>query len=521
MKKIHLIGFLSLSILASSCSDYLDINTNTNQATAVSPELVMPQAITATAMTLNRYNTYGMQVGGYAANAGGYGGFNETFTYAYTSGNYADLWPNTYDNLEDYQYVIDNSEADPSYTYFNAAAKIMKAYNYQLLVDTYNSVPYSEALKGAALLTPKYDDAAAVYVDLANQLDIAIKQINDAPGVAAGGTTLKLLGATDVLFAGDMDLWKKFANTIKLRLIVRANGKATFANTTFDAIGFLDKNALINPGYTRDNSRQNPAWNSWAYGYTGSAATKSWIPSKFVMSLYDGSKLNDEGRGKAIFYQFPATGTNQLGFEGNGIPACPTGSFWYVGTNRTGTTAGGVTGILKGPNAGYPVFTAAESYFLQAEAATKGLITAETAKDLFEKGIAASFDYLYQLPDKTLAGDAAGDAKAYITDNANNYLANFTLANTPAKQLEAIITQKYIALNMVNSHEAWNEYRRTGYPTVTGTSATTTFASLVSQSTRPDRLPARIQYPVSEAAYNADNVPTSISPFTSLIFWAK
>ena len=101
-------------------------------------------------------------------------------------------------------------------------------------------------------------------------------------------------------------------------------------------------------------------------------------------------------------------------------------------------------------------------------------------------------------------------------------MANFALATSTAQQIEAIITQKYIALNFVNSEEAWNEYRRTGYPMVVpGGPAYATFASTVSESTRADKLPARILYPSTEGSYNTANVPQNINPFTSTIFWAK
>jgi hypothetical protein len=76
----------------------------------------------------------------------------------------------------------------------------------------------------------------------------------------------------------------------------------------------------------------------------------------------------------------------------------------------------------------------------------------------------------------------------------------------------------------VNSEQSWNDYRRTGYPSVVttaGATATQTFASKYSESTRPDRLPTRLLYPPSEGSYNSANVPKGISPFTSLIFWAQ
>jgi hypothetical protein len=168
-----------------------------------------------------------------------------------------------------------------------------------------------------------------------------------------------------------------------------------------------------------------------------------------------------------------------------------------------------------------PVITAAESYFLQAEAAVNGLISGDAAT-LFKSGITASFKFLYTLPDGTVSGNPVTDADAYIADNGN-YLVDLSLANTVGEKIEAIITQKYIALNMVNSEQAWNDYCRTHYPKLLNTAsatATQTFASKVSESSRVDRLPARIMYPSSEGSYNSTNVPKNISPFTSTIFWA-
>ncbi|HMJ69908.1 MAG TPA: SusD/RagB family nutrient-binding outer membrane lipoprotein [Cyclobacteriaceae bacterium] len=518
MKKISIAIAAVMTLFMTSCDDYLDINQNVNKPTTVSANLVLPQALAATALVLNAYNTYGSQIGGYAANAGGYGGFNETVSYAYTPNNYANLWPVSYDNLEDYQYILSQTEGDDASIYYNAVARIMKAYNFQLLVDAYDKVPYTEALQGAELLSPAYDDAASIYASLANELDVAMAAINKGNAAAVAPTPVN---DYDVVFGGDMDLWMQLANTIKLRLMVRGKGKVTFANTAFDPMGFLTEDALINPGYARDNNRQNPLWNTWGFAYTGSAGNKAWIPTTYIMTFYNGLKLDDPGRGAATYYQFPNTGTNQLGFESTGIPKSPDGSFWYPGANRVGTSAGKETGVLKGPEAGMAMFTAAESYFLQAEAAVVGIPTGGgTAKELFEEGIRASFRYIYTLPDNTVEGDPDADADDYIASN-NSYLTQFDLATSNAQRIEAIITQKYIALNMVNSHEGWNEYRRTGYPKLSGLSPTGTFASSASQSSRPDRLPARILYPTSEIQYNPGNVPQGINSFNTPIFWAK
>jgi hypothetical protein len=526
MKKITAIILSGLVLVASSCSKQLDINANPNAATSATPELILPQALNYTAGQLNSFNTYGAQVGGYSANAGGYGGFGTAFTYNFASGDYGGLFTTSYDLLEDYQSIINQSQGVPEYNYYNAIAKVMKAMHFQLLVDTYNDVPYTDALKGASVLSPKYDAAASIYKDLAVQLDSAIALINAGASV----TAVKTPSATqDGMFGGNMTKWKQFANTLKLRIIVRANGKATFANTSFSADGFLTSDAMINPGYTRDNGKQNPKWSTWGWSYTGAAGNKAWMPSTFARAFYDGIKITDNGRGKAVYYQFPTTPTNQLGQETNStvtIASSPEGSFWFPSTSRTGTSAGNATGALKGPDAGMPVLTAAESYFIQAEAVLKGIITGNAAT-LYNNGIVASFKYLYALPNGsygTALPNPTADAATYLTDNATNRLVNYSLATTAAQQLEAIITQKWVALNFVNSEQSWNDYRRTGYPSVVttaGATATQTFASKYSESTRPDRLPTRLLYPPSEGSYNSANVPKGISPFTSLIFWAQ
>jgi hypothetical protein len=518
MKKIFAGLFITAAVLGASCSKQLDINDNPNKATSATPELILPQALTNSASVLNSYNTYGSQIGGYSANAGGYGGFGANITYNFTT-EYSNLWSTTFDNLEDYQTIINQTaEQLPLYANFNAAARIMKAFNYQMLVDAYNDVPYTEALQGANNLTPAYDAATEVYASIAANLDTAIAIIHDGLDATS---TVNPLGASDILFTGDVNKWIQFANTIKLRLIIRAGGKVNFANTSFDPAGFLASDALINPGYVRDNGKQNPQWNTWAYGYTGSAANKAWMPNTFVYGFYDGHKLSDTGRGAAVYFKFPETGTNRLGHEGNDIQASPTGSFWFSGTERDGKTNGNHVGVMKGPDAGMSAMLAAESYFLQAEGVVRGILNGD-AKSLFNNGITASFNYLYQLSDLTIDGNVGADVAKYMADNSSSPLVNFDLANSTENQIEAIITQKYIALNFVNSQESWNEYRRTHYPAINpGGGAYETFASAVSESPRPDKLPTRILYPTAEGSYNSENVPTGISPATSLIFWAQ
>lgn len=520
MRKYNQFWLLALLALAS-CTDYLDINTNPNYATSASAELVLPQAIVGSASVSNAFSSHAAHFAGYMANAGGYSGFGSLLNYNLVPGDYNTIWINSYDNLQDFKYVIDQSKDQDEQSYFKASAMIMTVLNYQRLVDAYNDIPYSEALKSNENLTPKYDDAAAIYQDLVVKLDEAIAVIDNAK------SPVTLNPSSDPLFGGNMNRWKQFANTLKLRLLIRISGLPALAAFTKDhfakidqKLGFLTEDAIVNPGYVRD--RPNPLWNSWGYTPAGAIANSARIPAQFSYGFYKGQKLTDEGRGLVIFKNFATNGTpvNQLGNETNAPTVVTNYSTWYTGAFNSSSSITNSQGIMKGPSQGQPLMLVAESNFLQAEARLRGLIPGKFEEN-FEQGIIASFTYLYKDVTNIVASgkDVKSDVDKYKTDNEESYLVNVALAKTPAEKLEAIITQKYIALNMINCDEAWNEYRRTGFPvTLPAGDGYHNMASNKSNSTRADKLPSRIMYPSSELSYNSANYKV-INPFSDKIFW--
>jgi hypothetical protein len=524
MKNIKIknwLGVFLMLLAISSCSDFLDVNENPNSATSVTVDLLLPQAIVATANLSNAYNNYGAHFGGFQANAGGFSGFGILLTYDVAPSTYDGLWTAAYQNsLQDFKLVIDGSEGDDNLAYFNAAAKILTALNYQRLVDAFGDVAYSKALNGNDNLAPDYDGGATIYQELVGDLDEAMAIIDNA----AFPTPLN--SSTDPLFGGDMDSWKRLANTIKLRLLIRISNVGSlnaFVTAGFASFGatpeFLEEDAIVNPGFVKNFPC--PVWNSWGYSTTTQVAggAQSRIPTNFVFGFYNASKINDPGRGSVIFKNFPATPVNQLGNE-IGNPTIVTGySTWYTGVATSSSTTDAL-GILKGPSQGQVLMLAAEAHFLQAEAYLENhLVGSFTAS--FNAGVRASFNYLYK--DVNGEVDAANNINdlvdEYLLLNVGNPLVDITLAGTDAARLEAIITQKYIALNMVNCDEAWNEFRRTGYPvTVPLGEPFEDIASTKSNSTRPDRMISRIMYPSSEAAYNEANFKV-INQFSDLIFW--
>ncbi|MGJ1206093.1 SusD/RagB family nutrient-binding outer membrane lipoprotein [Sphingobacterium lactis] len=523
--KINKTKYLSIALVGAmflgSCNKALDINDNPNSPTESTPALVMPQALVATANSMLTYHIYGSNLVGYRANAGGYSGWGTLLNYDFTNADYSGLWSTTYDILTDFDYVVNKTKEDQANQDYYFASLVLKAYNFSLLVDTYNDVPYSEALKGNGNLNPKYDKAQDIYLDLAKNLDLAINYFKTA-------STSSSFKNADVLFKGTSASWAKFANTLKLRLVLKGQGKVNFANATIDAsIGVLDNDAIVNPGFSKQDGKQNPWWGNYAYNAAGTNVTgNAHIPTPYLMAFYNGTKLDDEERANLIFVNGVATNVNQLGYENNP----PTGylpSAWLT-KPETGTLSATNYrgyGAVKGPKAGQPIMLASEASFLAAEAVLKGLLSGD-AEAYFKKGVKQSYEYLRKdESDKVIAGtDAEAFYVDYVAKNAGSKLANFSLNGSNEEKLEAIITQKYIAFNALFGHEAWNEYRRTGYPKVTGSNSeanrNNTFASSKSVATTTDKLPTRILYPLTEYTYNADNVPV-VDKFKSKIFWAK
>ncbi|MFN8336987.1 MAG: SusD/RagB family nutrient-binding outer membrane lipoprotein [Cyclobacteriaceae bacterium] len=534
-------GAVAILFLAASCSDFLDINDNPNAATSADVNLVLPQAITASAVVANTYNTYGGHFGGFLANAGGFSGFGTLLSYNLTPSDHNGLWTVTYqDPLNDFKYVIDKTEGDPTYAYFNAAAKIMTVYLYMKLVDTFGDVPYTEALRGSeGLVTPAYDDAASIYADLQTKLDEAISLIDNSQ------FSLRLTKASDPLFGplaqssaerniGDQMLdWKRFANTLKLKMLVRTANNAGLAALplTFPDIyvtpgdastgvripggsAFITDDAIVDPGF--EVNRPNPAWNSWGRTVALTLSNSSRVPTSYSFAFYAGPKLSDAGRGRTIYVNYPATPHNQLGDETDAAPIVANQVTWAGSGIYSGL------GVLKGAGMGQPLMLAAEALFLRAEAELNGGIAGGTAaaETSFNAGITASFNYLYKDENETVTTAVAPLVSSYISTNTGNYLADFTAATTTAQRLEAIITQKYIAMNMITSDEAYNEFRRTGFPvTVPGGGENFDIASNKSTITeRFDRLPTRVMYPSSEQSFNAGNYRT-VDYRSERIFW--
>ncbi len=495
MKKILKYTSLMLFVIGlASCDKYLDVNEDPNNPVSVTPDLVLPTAQFYTANIIQngrRANCVGNMMMYNWSQSDGFSWYTDEFKYNVTSSFYQRIFNDSYSSaLKQYQ-ILDKLEGE-KYDNYRAIAKIMKAYHFQLLVDFYGDVPYSEALMRSDEATPKYDDAQTIYEDLIISLDTAITLINSAT------STTMVPGEDDIIFSGNMTNWKKFANTVKLRILVRQSSmsgrdgylQAEFAKIASEGSGYVTSDVAVNPGYVKEEDKQSPFWNYFGWDASGTTTmdNNATCATKYILDY-----LNNTSDPRINFlYEKPSTG--HLGVV-QGLLDYDTpipDQFVPELVSNIGP------GLLKDPSQDAVIYTLAECYLNQAEAKLKELITAgDDAKTLYESGIEASFNYL---------GVDASDFDTYIAQSKD--LVGWD--DSPNK-LQAIITQKWIAVNGITAEQSWFDYSRTGYPADLPISL---------QSAKPDR-PVRLYYPAGEYSSNGENVPAQPDAFTDKIFWGK
>lgn len=513
MKKYISIIVFTLIIAGSSCKkDFLSLETNPNTPSVAAPDLLLSGALkTAAALqNSNQYNMYACWIG-YLSYSTGFQVNTALEQYIITTGTY-DVWTNYYLNISNFSALA----ATGSGANYTAIAKIMMVFDYEQLVDNYNNIPYSQAIKGTANLTPTYDSGSAVYDDLLKQLDAAIT------GIQGAGSALTP-GAGDIMFKGNMTSWIKFANTLKLRIALRQSNlsaktsalKTAVAAT--QALGYAG--GTVNPGYNNSDAnggQQSPMYLSYGIGANGAGLGSNATYQANAYGAHFYGKNNDPRLGQVYSSTSTPNAAATTGLKDAVIETVGT-AVVVASPFGAGTPPNGITppstgranispskygpGVLKSPTQNANMISTAEAYFLQSEAVARGYITGDAAA-LYASGISASF-----VDDGLTAADAA-------TYTAQPQIA-YPAAGSLDAQIKAIIVQKWAALNLYNAQEAFHEFQRTGYPDDIPTSITT-------GANAPNNV-TRIPYPNTEYSTNSTNVTAqgTINVFTSKIFWAK
>ena len=389
-------------------------------------------------------------------------------------------WQRAYANsLADLDYIDKNSSSAA----YRGISKVLKAYIFQGLVDHFGDIPFTEALNGAiengSNLAPNYDSAEnTVYPALATMLDEALQELALSEGDVADD---------DFIYQGDVAKWIKFANSLKLRILLRTSEVASqsslvknlVANGSF--IETVDDMPFI--PYSGSSGDQNPMY-----------ARAEWGVGNFYFASNASLNLLQENNDprRFVLYTLATSGTSSGNLRGINQGTIDDEPFTAPATDysMSSTYAYGDTNpvILMSPW---------EVWFLRAEAAAR-YGTDDDEKTAFETAVSSNFSYM------------GLDGAAYIGTLGYN-----SSASLDAK-LDLIGVQKWISLNGTQEDEGWIEARRFDRP------ASRLFTNGIWQTPplsvlSAGEFPSSWLYPATERSFNP-NAPAQRT-ITDKIFW--
>ncbi|MEO6583293.1 MAG: SusD/RagB family nutrient-binding outer membrane lipoprotein [Ferruginibacter sp.] len=429
--KIYLKTVIAFALLfgSASCKKILDVNQNPNKPVSVTLGVLLPAVIEAT--STNHYVVasstalFSQQLAAYASGPLN----NDQNRNVRLSGAFTAIYSNTMNNVV---YLIDQAKQQQA-PYYEAMGKVLLAVNLGLATDIFGNIPYTEAFKGAANLSPKYDKQEVIYPIIQALLSEAITLFGQ-PKAALNPTT------EDLIYGGNIPKWIKAANALKARFAIHLTKKGAVAAATA-AMGYLPAGFAGNADdfqLTYTDRNVNPWYKNIAIGTT---------TGNFILS--HSRKLLD--------------GMNGTIYPGLIDPRLPLiadkkSNANYIGIiNGSGGSPSGTTDIT--PNTFYskplsPIFmmTYAEQKFIEAEALF--LINGGSATSTGSTPAAYAAYLAGIMAHMTKLGVPSADITLYI----NNPQVSVGAA---ALKLEHIMREKYIALYL--NPEAWVDVRRYDY----------------------------------------------------------
>jgi len=439
--------FLLLLFLVSCTKDFESLNVNPNaQTTGESAYLLTSAQITAARAILDDYNAGLCKWVQYYTHRP-----EDNVAFWHKSGNDIDTYWNYYsfyvDILPNLKVIRDNCEKTPHRNYW-ALANIMEAWSYTYLVDMWGKVPYTHALHGTSpdsedpdYYFPLFDDEDFIYKAMIQKLFFA----NDSIETSAT-TKYPIIAASDAYANGDLLMWKKFCNTLNLRLLLRMSDvDAAYAKPLFEMI-------VSNPAkYPVISSNDEDFGIVWIGGNKGPWENQ-------IAMMYEESENTYPVSTGVLYYlatmndpRLPVLVDPAKDYVKAGNPkyvGCPPA---FIRINPSGFIRMGRDSIsnisvatFADPNRKEPIITYAELQFILAEAALKSWNVPSSAKQYYESGINASMEK-YNVP---IGG--------YLAEPKVNY-------DLSTNKLETIILQRYLA-QFGQGANTFAMMRRTGYP---------------------------------------------------------
>lgn len=441
-----------------------------------------------------------------------------TYNAGYNSGFWSSMYSGNRASVRDLKIVLNAWKDKPEYATDYQIGRIMKAYVFHRMTDLYGDVPYSEAAAGIDY--PKYDKQQDIYADL-------LKELNEAQENLKGGTSQ--LGSADLYYNGDITMWRKFANSLMLRIAMRMSKvspaeaekwvKIAVANGLFET---MEESAVLQH---TDGDASNDSSEPYGKVYSQRDAGKFYLSDYFVSMLKNTEDprlpligtvctqnpritYTSKGYDKGITTPEKQVGM-PVGYDLNGGDWDIKKSPGYPGNNdpdfnfRTYySTINRYT--YSDPQAPTMILTYAENQLLLAEAAYRGWLegtnVSQNAQKYYETGVRSAMKQF------SFYANAKSLYDTYLSDTAiEKYLADHPFDMN--KALEQINTQYYIA-TFCDEYETFANWRRSGYPKLVPVKAG--YPNSVTNGT----IPRRFTYPTSEAQNNSSHYKEGVSGLT-------
>lgn len=467
MKKIKYVLALLLVtpfVMLTSCDkDFEEINSNPNDPSVVPADLLLAGTIRGTA----DFGVLDIFLAGEASSNWvqhlAKPIYNEGELYIPRQGSISNLWTVLYSQVAKDADVMQNLAEEEGNSNLQGVALVLKANAFHILTDSFGDIPMSQALQGdEGLTTPAYDDSETeVYPAIIAMLDEANALLNGTGSIDAG---------QDLLYGGDWTKWKKYANSLKFRVLMRASTSGTTALGNIPA----QLQALVSSGsmFTSNDDEAKMAYlaaapnaNPFFEGLVDGGRSTEWVMGEELVNYM----LDTNDPRLPVYAQEVGGDGSGNGYVGKPAGIREIGSSFYGDANNLSLIG---TEYLQAEKPAY-FMTYAQLLLYMAEAAEKGYIGGSAAT-YFQAGIAAS--------------------------SASNGVAPVNLTYTAgAAGLELIGKQMWVALYM-QGHEAWAEWRRTGIPNLP-----------LAIDAVETSIPSRFNYPTSQQSVNGVNYSAAVA----------
>ncbi len=387
------------------------------------------------------------------------------------------------------------------------AARILRAFLFMRLVDYYGNIPYTDALKGIeGTFNPAYTSGQEVYASILSELE-------SAGAAISAGNPDDGFAASDMYFQGNVDKWKRWANSLMLRAAMRmsmvdAAGASAAVNKALSGAGVMTSN-LDNVWVPMSETpslwtNQNGISRAFIPGDGGQSRVMSKTLIDALMGTDKASAADDDPR-LMIFTEGVNGNTDPLAQKGmpNGLDAGTLDAYTGITGSNPAQLFSVINMKLLDRSEPYLLMSYSEVELLLAEAKERTIgSVAGTAAAHYDAGVKAALKMYLPYDASFIVSDAVADA--YVAGNA--YAGG-------AAGLAQIGTQMWLT-KYLNWWEAWADYRRTGYPALVEINYPGNITG--------GKIPGRLRYPSHEVATNSANIAeggTSPDNQKGKVFW--